>query len=294
MLRSGVIAKKISMTRLFMEDGKQVPVTVLQLDKLQVVALRTAETHGYSAVQLGAGTAKVKRTSQAMRGHFAAAKVEPKRKIAEFRVSPDNLIAIGEEITANHYFEGQFVDVCGTSIGKGFAGAMKRHNFKGLEMTHGVSVSHRSHGSTGQCQNPGKVFKGKKMAGHYGAARITTQNLQVIKTDADRGLIMVKGAVPGSKGGWVTIKDAVKKPFPEHAILPAALKSDAEAAAKAAEEAAAAAAAEEAAAAVAAAEAQAAEEAAAEKEAEAEIEADKAEAGDQSETLDETKKDDEA
>lgn len=294
MLRSGVIAKKMGMTRLFMEDGKQVPVTVLQLDKLQVVALRTAETHGYSAVQLGAGTAKVKRTSQAMRGHFAAAKVEPKRKIAEFRVSPDNLIAIGEEITANHYFEGQFVDVCGTSIGKGFAGAMKRHNFKGLEMTHGVSVSHRSHGSTGQCQNPGKVFKGKKMAGHYGAARITTQNLQVIKTDADRGLIMVKGAVPGSKGGWVTIKDAVKKPFPEHAILPAALKSDAEAAAKAAEEAAAAAAAEEAAAAAAAAEAQAAEEAAAEKEAEAEIEADKAEAGDQSETLDETKKDDEA
>lgn len=294
MLRSGVIAKKMGMTRLFMEDGKQVPVTVLQLDKLQVVALRTAETHGYSAVQLGAGTAKVKRTSQAMRGHFAAAKVEPKRKIAEFRVSPENLIAIGEEITANHYFEGQFVDVCGTSIGKGFAGAMKRHNFKGLEMTHGVSVSHRSHGSTGQCQNPGKVFKGKKMAGHYGAARITTQNLQVIKTDADRGLIMVKGAVPGSKGGWVTIKDAVKKPFPEHAILPAALKSDAEAAAKAAEEAAAAAAAEEAAAAVAAAEAQAAEEAAAEKEAEAEIQADKAEAGDQSETLDETKKDDEA
>lgn len=294
MLRSGVIAKKMGMTRLFMEDGKQVPVTVLQLDKLQVVAQRTAETHGYSAVQLGAGTAKVKRTSQAMRGHFAAAKVEPKRKIAEFRVSPDNLIAIGEEITANHYFEGQFVDVCGTSIGKGFAGGMKRHNFKGLEMTHGVSVSHRSHGSTGQCQNPGKVFKGKKMAGHYGAARITTQNLQVIKTDADRGLIMVKGAVPGSKGGWVTIKDAVKKPFPEHAILPAALKSDAEAAAKAAEEAAAAAAAEEEAAAAAAAEAQAAEEAEAEKEAEAEIEADKADAGDQSETLDETKKDDEA
>ncbi|MCQ0093718.1 50S ribosomal protein L3 [Roseovarius sp. M141] len=294
MLRSGVIAKKMGMTRLFMEDGRQVPVTVLQLDKLQVVAQRTADSHGYSAVQLGAGSAKAKRTSQAMRGHFAAAKVEPKRKIAEFRVAPENLIAVGEEITANHYFEGQFVDVCGTSIGKGFAGAMKRHNFKGLEMTHGVSISHRSHGSTGQCQDPGKVFKGKKMAGHMGAARITTQNLQVIKTDADRGLIMVKGAVPGSKGGWVTIKDAVKKPFPENAITPAALKSDAEAAAKAAEEAAAAAAAEEAEAAKAAAEAQAAEEAAAEKEAEAEIAADKAEAGDQSETLDETKKDDEA
>ncbi|WP_138934558.1 50S ribosomal protein L3 [Roseovarius arcticus] len=294
MLRSGVIAKKMGMTRLFMEDGRQVPVTVLQLDKLQVVAQRTADSHGYSAVQLGAGSAKVKRTSKAMRGHFAAANVEPKRKIAEFRVAPENLIAVGEEITANHYFEGQFVDVCGTSIGKGFQGAMKRHNFKGLEMTHGVSISHRSHGSTGQCQDPGKVFKGKKMAGHMGAARITTQNLQVIKTDADRGLIMVKGAVPGSKGGWVTIKDAVKKPFPENAIMPAALKSDAEAAAKAADDAAAAAAAEEAEAAKAAAELQASQEASAEKEAEAEIAADKAEAGDQSETLDETKKDDDA
>ncbi|MEB8388155.1 50S ribosomal protein L3 [Rhodobacteraceae bacterium KMM 6894] len=277
MLRSGIIAKKVGMTRLFMDDGRQVPVTVLQLDKLQVIAQRTAEAHGYSAVQLGAGTAKVKRTSQAMRGHFAAAKVEPKRKIAEFRVAPEAMIAVGEEITANHYFEGQFVDVCGTSIGKGFAGAMKRHNFKGLEMTHGVSISHRSHGSTGQCQDPGKVFKGKKMAGHMGAARITTQNLQVIKTDADRGLIMVKGAVPGSKGGWVTIKDAVKKPFPENAILPAALKSAADAAAKAAEEAAAAAAAEEAAAAEAQAAEQAATEAAELKSAEADIAAEKKE-----------------
>ena len=256
MLRSGVIAKKVGMTRLFMEDGKQIPVTVLQLDKLQVVAKRTAEKDGYSAVQLGAGSAKAKRTSQAMRGHFAAAKVEPKRKIAEFRVDPENLIEVGEEITANHYFEGQFVDVSGTSIGKGFAGAMKRHNFGGLRASHGVSISHRSHGSTGQCQDPGRVFKGKKMAGHMGAARVTTQNLQVVRTDADRGLIMVKGAVPGSKGGWVTIKDAVKKPFPENAILPAALASDAAAAAKAAEEAAAAAAAEEEAAAKAAAEAE--------------------------------------
>ena len=265
MLRSGVIAKKVGMTRLFMEDGKQIPVTVLQLDKLQVVAQRTPEKDGYSAVQLGAGTAKAKRTSQAMRGHFAAAKVEPKRKIAELRVDPANLIAIGEEITANHYFEGQFVDVSGTSIGKGFAGAMKRHNFGGLRASHGVSISHRSHGSTGQCQDPGRVFKGKKMAGHMGAARVTTQNLQVVRTDADRGLIMVKGAVPGSKGGWVTIKDAVKKPVPDNVILPAALKSDAEAAAKAAEEAAAAAAAEAEAAAKAAAEAeQAAMEAAAE------------------------------
>jgi large subunit ribosomal protein L3 len=277
MLRSGVIAKKVGMTRLFMEDGKQVPVTVLQLDKLQVVAQRTPEQHGYSAVQLGAGTAKAKRTSQAMRGHFAAAKVEPKRRVAEFRVAPENLIAVGEEITADHYFEGQFVDVSGVSIGKGFAGAMKRHNFGGLRATHGVSVSHRSHGSTGQCQDPGRVFKGKKMAGHMGAARVTTQNLQVVRTDAERGLIMIKGAVPGSKGGWVTIKDAVKKPFPENAILPAALKSAAEEAARAAEEAAAAAAAEAEAEAQRLAEEQAAAEAEALKQAEAEIEAEKKE-----------------
>jgi len=256
MLRSGVIAKKVGMTRLFMEDGKQIPVTVLQLDSLQVVANRTAEKDGYSAVQLGAGTAKVKRVSKAMRGHYAAAKVAPKRKIAEFRVAPENMIEVGEEIIANHYFEGQFVDVSGTSIGKGFAGAMKRWNFKGLRATHGVSISHRSHGSTGQCQDPGKVFKGKKMAGHMGAARVTTQNLQVIRTDVDRGLIMVKGAVPGSKGGWVTIKDAVKKVASENVIYPAALKSAAAAAAKAAEEAAAAAAAEAEAAAAAAAEAE--------------------------------------
>jgi large subunit ribosomal protein L3 len=279
MLRSGVIAKKVGMTRLFMEDGKQVPVTVLQLDKLQVVAQRTAERDGYTAVQLGAGAAKAKRTSKAMRGHFSAAKVEPKRKIAEFRVAPENLIGVGEEITANHYFEGQFVDVSGTSIGKGFAGAMKRHNFGGLRASHGVSISHRSHGSTGQCQDPGKVFKGKKMAGHMGAARVTTQNLQVIRTDADRGLIMVKGAVPGSKGGWVTIKDAVKKPVPENVIYPAALKSAAEEAERAAAEAAAQAEAE----AKAAEEARLAEEAAAQeaalKEAEADLEAQKAAEG---------------
>ncbi|MEM9843569.1 MAG: 50S ribosomal protein L3 [Pseudomonadota bacterium] len=279
MLRSGVIAKKVGMTRLFMEDGKQIPVTVLQLDKLQVVAQRTPEQHGYAAVQLGAGAAKAKRTSQAMRGHFAAAKVEPKRKIAEFRVAPENMIDVGEEITANHYFEGQFVDVSGTSIGKGFAGAMKRHNFGGLRASHGVSISHRSHGSTGQCQEPGRVFKGKKMAGHMGAAKVTTQNLQVVRTDADRGLIMVKGAVPGSKGGWVTIKDAVKKPFPENAILPAGLKSAAEAAEKAAEEAAAAAAAEAEAEAKRLAEEQAAQEAAAMEEAEASIKADEAAEG---------------
>ena len=271
MLRSGVLAKKVGMTRLFMEDGRQVPVTVLQLDNLQVVAQRTAEKDGYSAVQLGAGTAKVKRVSKAMRGHFAVAKVEPKRKIAEFRVDPQNLIGVGEEITADHYFEGQFVDVSGTSIGKGFAGAMKRHNFAGLRASHGVSISHRSHGSTGQCQDPGKVFKGKKMAGHMGAARVTTQNLQVVRTDADRGLIMVKGAVPGSKGGWVTIKDAVKKPVPESVILPAALKSAAEEAKRAAEEAASQAAAEAEAEAKRLAEEQAASEEAALQEAESDI-----------------------
>ncbi|WCR10385.1 50S ribosomal protein L3 [Paracoccus stylophorae] len=280
MLRTGVIAKKLGMTRLFLEDGRQVPVTVLQLDNLQVVDQRTAERDGYTAVQLGAGVAKAKRTTAALRGHFAKASVAPKRKIAEFRVAEENLINVGEEITADHYFAGQFVDIAGTSIGKGFAGAMKRHNFGGLRASHGVSISHRSHGSTGQCQDPGKVFKGKKMAGHLGAVRVTTQNLQVVRTDADRGLIMVKGSVPGSKGGWVTIKDAVKKTVPENVIYPAALKSAAEEAKRAAEEAAAQAAAEEEAARKAAeAEAAAAEEAAL-KEAEASIEADKADDGD--------------
>jgi len=263
MLRSGIIAKKLGMTRLFQEDGKQVPVTVLQLDKLQVVAQRTAEKDGYTAVQLGAGTAKAKRTTAPMRGHFAKANVEPKRKVCEFRVSEENLIAVGEEIIASHYFEGQFVDVSGTSLGKGFAGAMKRWNFGGLRASHGVSVSHRSHGSTGQCQDPGKVFKGKKMAGHMGSAKITTQNLVVIRTDPDRGLIMVKGAVPGSKGGWVTVKDAVKKPASDNVIYPAGLASAAKEAAKMAEAAAAEAAAVEEAAAKAAAEAdQAAQDAA--------------------------------
>jgi large subunit ribosomal protein L3 len=277
-MRSGVIAKKLGMTRLFLEDGKQIPVTVLHLDNLQVVAQRTADKDGYTAVQLGAGTAKAKRTSAPMRGHFAKANVAPKRKIAEFRVSPDCLIGVGEEITADHYFAGQYVDVAGTSIGKGFAGVMKRHNFGGLRASHGVSVSHRSHGSTGQCQDPGKVFKGKKMAGHMGAARVTTQNLEVVRTDADRGLIMVKGAVPGSKGGWVTIKDAVKKAVPENVILPAALRSAAEEAHKAAEAAAAAAAAEEEAARKAAAEAEQAAIEAAEAEAAAAPAADEADA----------------
>ena len=229
-MRSGVIAKKLGMTRLFLEDGKQVPVTVLQLDNLQVVAQRTADRDGYTAVQLGAGAAKAKRTTAAQRGHFAKATVEPKRKIAEFRVTPDNLIDVGAEITADHYLAGQFVDIAGTSIGKGFAGAMKRHNFGGLRASHGVSVSHRSHGSTGQCQDPGKVFRGKKMAGHLGSVRVTTQNLQVVRTDAERGLLMIKGAVPGSKGGGVTVKDAVKKSAPDGLPMPAAIRAAATAA----------------------------------------------------------------
>ena len=268
-MRTGVIAKKLGMTRLFLEDGRQVPVTVLQLDNLQVVAQRTADKDGYVALQLGAGEAKAKRTTAALRGHFAKANVAPKRKIVEFRVAEENLVEVGEEIIADHYFAGQFVDIAGTSIGKGFAGAMKRHNFGGLRASHGVSISHRSHGSTGQCQDPGKVFKGKKMAGHMGAVRVTTQNLQVVRTDTDRGLIMVKGSVPGSKGGWVTIKDAVKKPLAESTIFPAATRAKAREAARLAEEAAAAAAAEEEAARKAAAAAEAAAQEAALAEAEA-------------------------
>jgi large subunit ribosomal protein L3 len=230
-MRSGVIAKKLGMTRLFLENGTQVPVTVLQLDNLQVVAQRTVETDGYTAVQLGAGSAKAKNVTQAQRGHFAKANVAPKKKIAEFRVTPDCLIEVGAEITADHYLAGQFVDIAGTSSGKGFQGAMKRHNFGGLRASHGVSVSHRSHGSTGQCQDPGKVFKGKKMAGHMGAVRSTTQNLQVVRTDAERGLLMIKGAVPGHAGGWVTVKDAVKKAAPAGLPVPAAVRAAAPAAA---------------------------------------------------------------
>ena len=224
-MRSGVIAQKVGMTRVYTDEGVNVPVTVLRMENVQVVSQRTNEKNGYTAVQLGAGKAKVKNVSKPMRGHYAVAKVEPKRKLAEFRVSEDNMIDVGAEITADHFLPGQKVDVTGTSIGKGFAGAMKRWNFGGLRASHGVSISHRSHGSTGQCQEPGRVFKGKKMAGHMGAARVTTQNLEVVRTDVDRGLIMIKGAVPGSKGGWVTVKDAVKKKAPEDLPLPAALRS---------------------------------------------------------------------
>ncbi len=223
-MRSGVIAQKLGMTRIFSDSGEHIPVTVLKIDKCQVVAHKTAERDGYVALQLGAGAAKVKSVTKPQRGHFAVAKVEPKRLLAEFRVSPENLIAVGAELTADHFVEGQFVDVTGTSIGRGFAGAMKRHNFGGLRASHGVSVSHRSHGSTGNRQDPGKVFKGKKMAGHYGDKRITTQNLKIVKTDAEKGLIMVKGAVPGSKGGFVMLRDAVKKAPPNDAPKPGAFR----------------------------------------------------------------------
>ncbi|NKB53022.1 MAG: 50S ribosomal protein L3 [Rhizobiaceae bacterium] len=230
-MRSGVIAQKVGMTRIYTDAGVNVPVTVLRMENVQVVSQRTSEKNGYTAVQLGAGKAKVKNVSKPMRGHYAIAKVEPKRKLAEFRVSEDNMIDIGAQLSAEHFVEGQKVDVTGTSIGKGFAGAMKRHNFGGLRASHGVSVSHRSHGSTGQCQDPGKVFKGKKMAGHMGATRVTTQNLEVVKTDAERGLLMIKGAVPGSKGSWIMIRDAIKKALPEGAPVPAGLIASAEAAA---------------------------------------------------------------
>ena len=223
-MRTGAIVQKVGMTRVFDDSGAHVPVTVLQLDSCQVVSQRRADRDGYVGLQLGAGKAKVKRVSRAMRGHFSTAKVEPKRKLAEFRVSEDNLIDVGAELTADHFVAGQFVDACGTSIGKGFAGAMKRHNFGGLRASHGVSISHRSHGSTGQRQDPGRVFKGKKMAGHMGDRRVTTQNLLVVKTDKDRGLIYVKGAVPGSAGSWVLLTDAVKSALPDEAPKPGAFR----------------------------------------------------------------------
>ncbi len=225
-MRSGVIAQKVGMTRIYTDEGVNVPVTVLRMENCQVVSHKTEEKNGYSALQLGVGTAKVKNVTKPMRGHYAVAKVEPKRKLAEFRVSPENMVDVGAEITADHFIPGQKVDVTGTSIGKGFAGAMKRHNFGGLRATHGVSVSHRSHGSTGQCQDPGKVFKGKKMAGHMGATRVTTQNVEVVKTDVERGLILIRGAVPGSKGAWIMVRDAIKKARPSDAPLPAAIRGN--------------------------------------------------------------------
>jgi len=223
-MRSGLIAQKVGMTRIYTDAGEQVPVTVLKLDNCQVVAHRTEDKNGYTAVQLGSGLAQVKNTPKAARGHFAKAEVEPKRKVTEFRVTADNLIEVGAELTAEHFVVGQFVDVSGTSIGKGFAGVMKRHNFRGGRATHGNSVSHRVHGSTGQRQDPGKVFKNKKMAGHMGDVRVTTQNLKVVRTDVERGLIMVEGAVPGAKGGWIEVRDAVKRALPEGVPVPGAFR----------------------------------------------------------------------
>src|SRR5580658_3735889 len=219
-MRTGLIAQKLGMSRVFTDEGNHIPVTVLRIDNCQVVAQRTRERDGYTALQLGVGAAKVKNVSKPMRGHFPAAKVEPKAHMAEFRVSDDALVDVGAEITAAHFVAGQYVDVTGTSIGKGFAGGMKRHNFGGLRATHGVSVSHRSLGSTGQRQSPGKTFKNKKMAGHLGAERVTTQSLVIVSTDEERGLVFVKGSVPGSEKGYVLIKDAVKRRPPDALPFP--------------------------------------------------------------------------
>ena len=225
-MRTGLIAQKLGMSAVFQEDGTQVPVTVLKVDDCRVVAQRTQERDGYTALQLGVGKAKVKNVSKQMRGHFAKAKVEPTRKLVEFVVSDDGMVDVGAELTVDHFVVGQYVDVTGTSKGKGFAGVMKRWNFGGLRASHGVSVSHRSHGSTGQHQDPGRVFKGKKMAGHMGDRRVTKQNLQIVSTDTDAGLIFVKGAVPGAKGGYLLVKDAVKRKAPEGLPMPAAVKKE--------------------------------------------------------------------
>lgn len=227
-MRSGVIAQKVGMTRVFTDGGEHIPVTVLRLDNVQVVAQRTADKNGYTALQLGAGKRKAVRVTKPERESFARVNVEPKRKLVEFRVSPDNMIEVGSEITADHFVKGQLVDVTGTNQGKGFQGAMKRWNFGGLRATHGVSVSHRSHGSTGQRQDPGKVFKGKKMAGQLGSERVTTLNLEVVSTDVERGLVLVRGAVPGAKGGWVLVRDAIKRELPKEAPRPGAFRKAAE------------------------------------------------------------------
>lgn len=222
-MRTGLIAEKLGMSRLLTEKGEHIPITLLKVENCQVVATKTYNKDGYTAIQLGAGIAKVKRLTKAMRGHFAKAMVEPKRKLAEFRVSEDALLNLGDTLSVEHFLNGQYVDVIGTSIGKGFAGGMKRHNFGGLRASHGVSISHRSHGSTGQCQDPGKVFKGKKMAGHLGAERVTIQSLEVVLIDVERSLIGLRGAVPGNPGGYVLIQDAVKKKAPKDLPYPAAL-----------------------------------------------------------------------
>jgi large subunit ribosomal protein L3 len=220
-MRTGLIARKEGMTRVYDDAGNHVTVTVLAVDDCQVTGVRTQERDGYVALQLGAGAGKAQRATKATRGHCAKAGVSVKKHFAEFRVSQDAVMEPGTTLSSAHFVPGQKIDVTGTSVGKGFSGAMKRHNFRGLEMTHGVSVSHRAHGATGQCQDPGKVFKGKKMAGHYGHDRVTTQNLEVVRVDEERGLILVKGAVPGPKQGWVYVRDAVKAALPEAAPMPA-------------------------------------------------------------------------
>ena len=224
-MRSGVIAQKVGMTRVYNGAGEHVPVTVLRMENCQVVAQLTKEKNGYTAVQLGVGLAKVKNTTKALRGHFAAASVEPKSKVAEFRVSAENMLGVGSEITVDHFVPGQKVDVTGTTIGKGFQGVIKRHHFGGGRATHGNSLSHRAHGSTGQRQDPGKVFRGKKMAGHMGDVRVTNQNVEVVSTDTDRGLILVLGSVPGPKGAWILVRDAAKIALPANAPIPAGIRA---------------------------------------------------------------------
>ena len=224
-LRTGLIARKLGMSRIFREDGTHVPVTVLHVDNVQVVARMEQEKNGYSAVQLGYGTAKPQRLSKPVRGMYAKQQVEPKQKLMEFRVDAEALLDVGAALSVTHFVPGQKVDVTGTTIGRGFAGPMKRHNFRGLEASHGVSISHRSHGSTGNRQDPGKTFKNKKMSGHMGQVRVTTQNLEVAAVDEAAGLVMIRGAVPGSKGGYVLVRDAVQRARPAEAALPAALKA---------------------------------------------------------------------
>lgn len=223
-MRTGVLAQKVGMTRVFTEAGRHVPVTVFKVDGCQVVSVRTADKDGYNAVQIGAGQAKAKNVSKAQRGHFGKAKVKPKAKVGEFRVSEDAMLKPGQELSAAHFVPGQFVDASGISIGRGFAGVMKRHNFAGLRASHGVSAVHRSQGGTGQMQDPGKVFKGKKMHGHMGQKKVTTQNLEVVSVDTDRNLILVRGNVPGSEGSWIRLSDAIKRPLPENAPFPAGLR----------------------------------------------------------------------
>ncbi|MDA0261857.1 MAG: 50S ribosomal protein L3 [Proteobacteria bacterium] len=230
MQRTGILARKLGMTRVFHDDGTHIPVTVLVVENCQGVATRTAASNGYTAVQLGAGEARVKTLGKAQRGHFAKAQVEPKRRLVEFRVTEDALLDVGVELVPSHFVPGQRVDVAGTTIGKGFAGAMKRHGFSGLEASHGVSISHRSHGSTGNSQDPGRVWKGKKMAGQMGNRRAKIQNLEVVSVDDDQGLLFIKGAIPGSKQGWVEVTDAVKVAFPADAPVPAGLRQSADAA----------------------------------------------------------------